>query len=74
MNPHITNTTNPVDFPSEPYVLRWIFRNGHEWTQTFPSELERAHWLARVGLLNHTDIVQVTEINPDGERDLKPVG
>ncbi len=56
------------------HTLRWIFRNGHEWTQTFASELDRAHWIARVGLLTHPDIVQVTEINPDGERDLKRVG
>ncbi len=74
MKPHTSNTANPVDFPSEPYVLRWIFRNDHEWTKTFASELERAHWLARVGLLTHPDIVRVTEINPDDERDLKRVG
>lgn len=56
------------------HTLRWIFRNGHEWSQSFDSELERTYWIARVGLLTHPDIVQVTEINPDGERDLKRVG
>ena len=56
------------------YTLRWIFRNGHEWTQTWASAQDRADWIARVVLLTDPNIVQITEIDPEGERDLKRVG
>lgn len=56
-------------------AVRWWFRNDHEWIQTFDSAAERDHWINRVGLVTHPDIVRVTIYEgEDWERDLKRVG
>lgn len=50
----------------------WQFRNGSIWEQAFNTSAERDHWINRVGLVSHPDIVSVT-IREDGgaESDLK---
>ena len=56
-------------------AVRWWFRNDHEWIQTFDSAPERDHWINRVGLVSHPDIVRVTIYEGSHfERDLKRVG
>jgi hypothetical protein len=55
-------------------AVRWWFRNGHEWYQAFDSQAERNHWINRVGLVSHPDIVRVTVYDGDFNRDLKRLG
>lgn len=52
----------------------WVFRNDHIWEQWFDTAAERDHWINRVGLITHPDIVRVTIKEGDFERDLKRVG
>jgi hypothetical protein len=52
-------------------AVRWVFRNDHEWTQTFDSVPARDCWINRVGLVSHPDIVRVTIYEGDWEMNLK---
>jgi len=61
-----------TELPS--FAVRWWFRNDHEWLQTFNSNGERDHWINRVGLVTHPDIVRVTIYEGEWEKDLKRVG
>ena len=58
----------------EVFKVFWVFRNDHEWTQTFASRDERDHWINSVGLVSNPDIVRVTVYEGEQERDLKRVG
>lgn len=60
-----------TELPS--FAVRWWFRNDHEWLQTFNTNDERDHWINRVGLVAHPDIVRVTIYDGEQEMDLKRV-
>ena len=56
------------------YSVTWIFRNQHEWRNTFRTADERTNFVNRVGLVTHPDIIRVYTTDPDGvDRDLKRV-
>jgi hypothetical protein len=56
------------------YSVTWIFRNNHEWIQSFPTAEERADFINRVGLVSHPDIDRVyTQFNRGESVDLKRV-
>ena len=57
------------------FKVTWIFRNEHEWTNTFDSANERELFINRCGLVTHPDIVRVFVMDPEGaERDILRVG
>jgi hypothetical protein len=56
------------------FAVRWWFRNDHEWLKTFDSSSERDHFINRVGLVTHPDIVRVTIYEGEWSKDLKRVG
>lgn len=49
--------------------LRWQFRNGHEWENSFPTESEAREYWHRCGLLSDPNIVKVW-INDQLMRDV----
>jgi len=56
------------------YSVTWIFRNGHEWSNTFATADERQGFVNRVGLVSHPDIDRVYTTDPEGSQiDLKRV-
>ena len=56
------------------YRVTWIFRNQHEWHNTFATVDERADFINRCGLVSHPDIDRVYITDPDGvDIDLKRV-
>ena len=56
------------------YRVTWIFRNQHEWSNTFATTDERQGFVNRVGLVSHPDIDRVYTTDPEGvETDLKRV-
>jgi hypothetical protein len=56
------------------YSVTWIFRNGHEWSNTFAAPNERMAFINRCGLVSHPDIDRVYIQSDDGpEIDLKRV-
>ena len=56
------------------YSVTWIFRNGHEWRNTFANEDQRSNFINRVGLVSHPDIDRVYIQFDDGPKiDLKRV-
>jgi hypothetical protein len=56
------------------YSVTWIFRNQHEWSNTFTTPDERIHFINCVGLVTHPDIVRIYITDPEGgDWDLKRV-
>jgi hypothetical protein len=56
------------------YSVTWIFRNGHEWSNTFATTDERMAFINRCGLVSHPDIDRVyTQFNKGEPVDLKRV-
>jgi len=56
------------------YSVTWIFRNEHEWRNTFSNTDQRTNFINRVGLVTHPDIIRVYTTDPDGlVTDLKRV-
>jgi hypothetical protein len=56
------------------YQVTWIFRNGHEWSNTFSTEDQRSDFINRVGLVSHPDIDRVyIQLDNGPEIDLKRV-
>ena len=56
------------------YQVTWIFRNGHEWSNTFATPDERIGFINRCGLVSHPDIHRIYTTDPNGvEKDLKRV-
>ena len=41
------------------YILRWKFKNEHEWHQIFDTENDAVHYANICGLYSHPDIVDV---------------
>ena len=59
-------------FPT--FKVIWIFRNDHVWHKNFFTQNECYDFVNTTGLVSHPDIVRVTIIDGDNERDLKRVG
>jgi len=56
------------------YSVTWIFRNGHQWSNTFATADERQGFVNRCGLVSHPDIDRVYTTDPEGlPIDLKRV-
>lgn len=56
------------------YSVTWIFRNGHQWSNTFFTKNERMAFINRCGLVSHPDIDRVYTTDKEGEQiDLKRV-
>ena len=56
------------------YRVTWIFRNEHQWSNTFTTPDERIHFINRCGLVSHPDIIRVYITDPEGgDWDLKRV-
>ena len=56
------------------YSVTWIFRNEHEWRNTFHNTDQRSNFINRCGLVTHPDIIRVYTTDPDGSvTDIKRV-
>ena len=41
------------------HYVTWVFRNEHQWTQSFKYDQSLREWINQVGLVSHPDIVYV---------------
>jgi hypothetical protein len=50
-----------VGMPPAPngYVLKWVFKNDHEWTKWFATKEEAQVYAFNCGMHTHPDIVSV---------------